>query len=59
MKMSENDFKRDERSRALINKNKEAYEQYKRVKRKDAEINELKREVSDIKSMLLELLNKD
>ena len=56
------DFVRDKRSGAIINTNKEEIEAAKKRKaerlNKDKELNDLKDEVSDIKKMLTQIVEK-
>lgn len=61
----ERNFSRDTRSKALINTNKEAYDQYKRMKRRECRLNEieekvntLSNDISEIKSLLKQTLDR-
>jgi hypothetical protein len=63
---SENNYIRDEGSKALINTNIKALEEYKakrdqvkRLKMLEDDMSETKKDVADIKSMLIELLEKN
>ena len=54
----EKDFTRDKHTKALINKNRQAYVQYKNLKARNERINRLEEEMTEIKSMLRELLDR-
>jgi len=53
------DFARDKGSRALINTNEKAFLQYKKVKERNARLEKLEDDVSEIKSLLKQLLHKE
>ena len=48
-------FAREKLSRAIINTNKESFEQYKRMKAQNEKVNRIEQDVADIKSDLNEL----
>ena len=50
---------RDRDSEAIINTNTAQYEEFKRMAREKKEINNLKDEVSELKSLIKELIKKD
>lgn len=51
------DFKRDMTSKALINKNETAFDQYKKLKQKDQRLANVERELKEIKELLKGLTN--
>lgn len=62
----ERDFQRDRNTNALINTNKEAYLQYKRLKKRESRIDRieesvdsLSQEISEVKSLLKQILDKE
>lgn len=50
-------FARDKTSRAIINTNKNSFEQYKKMKAQNEKLNNLENEVSGIKQDLKEIKN--
>jgi hypothetical protein len=50
---------RDNESNSIINTNSNEYEEFKRRAREKNEINKLKDEVSELKSLIKELIKKD
>lgn len=48
-------FARDKRSRAIINTNRESFEQHKRVKAQNDKVNRIEQDIADVKKDLLEL----
>ena len=52
------DYARDDNSRALINKNKQAFNQYKTLKARNQKIDNLEAELTEIKAILKQLLNR-
>ena len=50
---------RDESNNSIVNTNKKEYEEFKSKARQKNEINNLREEVAELKSLLKELLKKD
>lgn len=50
---------RDKESDAIVNTNSAQYEEFKRMAKEKKEINNLRDEVSELKSLLKELIKKD
>lgn len=50
---------RDKESDAIVNTNSAQYEEFKRMAKEKKEINTLRDEVSELKSLLKELIKKD
>lgn len=66
MKTEYNEYERDERTSALLNNDRAAYEAYKmkrdaslKQRKTEEEISNLKSEISDIKEMLKILIRRD
>ncbi|NBR22680.1 MAG: hypothetical protein EBU08_02610 [Micrococcales bacterium] len=66
IKTEDSNFSRDEGNHALLNSNIEAYKMYRQQRNQQAEtvslqgqINDLKKEVSDIKGMLRVLIQRE